>query len=52
MKWPIKLNAFALKYILQRAVKGQALTDFLVEHPCVDIQDPLDNCQGYVQLEP
>ena len=52
MKWAIKLNAFALKYVPLRAVKGQALLDFLAKHPCVDIQDPLDNYQGYVQLKP
>ena len=52
VKWTIKLNVFALKYVPLRAIKGQALADFLAEHPCVDIQDPLDNCQGYVQLEP
>ena len=52
MKWAIKLNTYSLKYVPLRVVKGQALADFLAEHPCVDIQDLLDNCQGYVQLEP
>ena len=37
MKWAIKLNAFSLKYVPLRAVKGQALANFLVEHPCVDV---------------
>ena len=52
MKWAIKLNTFALKYALLRAGKGQALADFLAEHPYVEIQDPLENCQGYIQLDP
>ena len=52
MKWAIKLNTFALKCVPLIIVKGQALVNFLVEHPCVDIQDLLDNCQGFVQLEP
>ena len=51
-KWTIKLNAFALKYVPLRAIKGQAIADFLAEHPYVDIQDPMDNCQRYVHLEP
>ena len=51
MKWAIKLNAFSLKYVPLRVFKGQALADFLAEHPCVDIQDPLDNYQGFAQLE-
>ena len=29
MKWAIKLNAFALKYVPLKAMKGQVLTDFL-----------------------
>ena len=47
MKWAIKLNVFALKYVPLRVVKGQPLADFLAERPCVDIQDPLDNCQRF-----
>ena len=52
MKWAIKLNAFALKYVPLRAVKWQALANFLVEHPCVDVQDPTDNYQRFIQLDP
>ena len=29
MKWAIKLNAFALKYVPLMAMKGQVLVDFL-----------------------
>ena len=42
MKWAIKLNVFALKYVPLRVVKGQAVAYFLAEHPCVDIQNPLE----------
>ena len=52
MKWAIKLNAFALKYVPVKVIKGQAVANFLTKHPCVDIQDPLEICQGYVQLDP
>ena len=48
MKWAIKLNTFPLKYIPLRAVKGQALADFLIEHPSVDIRDLMNNNQGYI----
>ena len=44
MRWVIKLNAFALKYVLLRAVKGQALANFLAKYPYVDIKDPLEIC--------
>ena len=47
-----KAQCFYLKIVPLRAVKGQALADFLAEHPCVDIQDPLEFSQRYVQLEP
>ena len=39
MKWAIKLNTFALKYV------PLTLADFLAKHPNVDIRDPMDNCQ-------
>ena len=52
MKWVIKLNAFTLKYVPLRAIKGQALAVFLAKYPCFDTQDTMDNYQGYVQLEP
>ena len=34
MKSTIKLNAFALKYVLVKAMKGHVLTDYLAQHPC------------------
>ncbi|GKV06953.1 hypothetical protein SLEP1_g18770 [Rubroshorea leprosula] len=37
-KWILALFEFNLKYIPQKAVKGQALVDFLVDHPCLDAE--------------
>ena len=32
---------FSLHYLLQRAVKGQALTKFLVDHPYVEVKEDM-----------
>ena len=48
MMWAIKLHAFALKYVLLKAIKGQTLINFLAEHPCVEISDPLFKVDNYV----
>ncbi|XXG76869.1 hypothetical protein AAC387_Pa08g1142 [Persea americana] len=32
-KWSILLSQFDIRYVLQKAIKGQALADFLAEHP-------------------
>ncbi|KAJ8649212.1 hypothetical protein MRB53_002235 [Persea americana] len=32
-KWSILLSQFDIRYVPQKAIKGQALADFLVEHP-------------------
>ncbi|XP_043700029.1 uncharacterized protein LOC122650699 [Telopea speciosissima] len=36
-KWTLALIEFALQYIPQKAVKGQALVDFLVDHPPIEV---------------
>ncbi|XP_058217452.1 uncharacterized protein LOC131328531 [Rhododendron vialii] len=36
-KWSLALMEFSFQYVPQKAVKGQALADFLADHPCVDI---------------
>ena len=36
-KWSLALVEFHLLYVPQKAVKGQALADFLVDHPCEDV---------------
>ncbi|XP_058221003.1 uncharacterized protein LOC131331154 [Rhododendron vialii] len=35
-KWAVILQKFAIEYVSQKAVKGQALADFLVAHPIPD----------------
>ena len=47
-KVAIKLNAFVLRYVPLKAMKGQVLADFLTEHPCIEVQNSLAECQGYV----
>ncbi|GKV49877.1 hypothetical protein SLEP1_g56600 [Rubroshorea leprosula] len=37
-KWILALSEFNLKYIPQKAVKGQALADFLADHLCLDVE--------------
>ncbi|XP_074270946.1 uncharacterized protein LOC141594856 [Silene latifolia] len=37
-RWSIHLLQFDLVYIPQRAMKGQVLADFLIEHPIFDIE--------------
>ena len=32
-KWTMALSGFSLQYVPQRALKGQALVDFLAQHP-------------------
>ena len=36
-KWSLILSEFILVYFSQKSVKGQALTDFLAEHPSLEI---------------
>ena len=43
-KWSLLLSEFDIKYVPQKAVKGQALADFLATHPVPDeyiLQDDL-----------
>ncbi|KAI5316265.1 hypothetical protein L3X38_045441 [Prunus dulcis] len=37
-KWTLALTEFAFRYIPQKAVKGQAVADFLVDHPGEEIE--------------
>ncbi|CAN6570629.1 unnamed protein product [Malus baccata var. baccata] len=32
-KWALLLNQYKIIYVIAKAVKGQALADFLVDHP-------------------
>ncbi|XP_059671013.1 uncharacterized protein LOC132316553 [Cornus florida] len=53
-KWSLALMEFSLQYVPQRAVKGQALADFLADHPCLDVDpgiyDAMELCA--IQLTP
>ena len=33
-------------------MKGQVLADFLAQHPCIEIHNPLAEYQRYVQIKP
>lgn len=37
-KWTLALMEFSFQYVSQRAVKGQAIADFLADHPCSEIE--------------
>lgn len=37
-KWLLALIEYCLTYVSQKAVKGQALADFLAEHPCSPVE--------------
>ena len=37
-KWSLALSEFTLVYFPHKSVKGQALTDFLVDHPSLEIR--------------
>ena len=50
-KWILALSEFSLNYVPAKAVKGQAIADFLADHPCVEIEEPKQNligCQSWV----
>ena len=40
-KWSLALTEFCLEYVSQKAIKGQALADFLADHPCPSEQPEL-----------
>ena len=41
-KWSMALSEFNLRYVSQKSVKGQALADFLADHPCLEIEGEMD----------
>ena len=47
-KWSLALVKFHLLYVPQKAVKGQALADFLADYPCENISQEAQ----YVALVP
>ncbi|KAL1291506.1 hypothetical protein AAHE18_20G204700 [Arachis hypogaea] len=47
-KWMLALTEFSLHFVPARAVKGQVLADFLVDHPCIDVDENLLSFVGLV----
>ncbi|KAM2517727.1 hypothetical protein PS1_032603 [Malus domestica] len=47
-KWILALLEFSFQYVPQRAVKGQAIADFLVEHQ--ESQDEIINIPGTLEV--
>ncbi|CAN6542153.1 unnamed protein product [Malus baccata var. baccata] len=47
-KWILALSEFSFQYVPQRAVKGQAIADFLVEHQ--ESQDEIVNVPGILEV--
>lgn len=41
-KWSLALMEFCFQYVPQKVVKGQALADFLADHPCLDVTNESD----------
>ena len=38
-KWMLALTEFSLEYVPAKAIKGQIVVDFLVDHPCLDVEN-------------
>lgn len=51
-QWSLHLLQFDIGYVSQNAVKGQALADFLADHPCVDVSPEEEDWVLYVNLVP
>ncbi|CAN6692358.1 unnamed protein product [Malus baccata var. baccata] len=47
-KWILALSEFSFQYVPQRAVKGQAIANFLVEHQ--ESQDEISNILGTLEV--
>ncbi|CAN6691976.1 unnamed protein product [Malus baccata var. baccata] len=47
-KWILALSEFSFQYVPQRAVKGQAIADFLAEHQ--ESQDEIVNIPGILEV--
>ena len=51
--WIFALTKFSLHYVPAKAIKGQVLANFLVDHPCANIkQNPIGNPVNFVELKP
>ena len=50
-KWSIALSEFTLVYFSHKSVKGQALANFLADHPSLEIQPKKDVELGIYEVE-
>ena len=46
LKWVISLKQYVLIYVPQKAIKGQALVDFLADHPIPNKLELNDDLPG------
>ncbi|OMO89495.1 Retrotransposon gag protein [Corchorus capsularis] len=49
-KWCLALSEFSFKYIPQKAVKGQAIADFLADHPCLDLGEEFEDSNFVMEV--
>lgn len=52
MTWAIKLSAYELTYVPLRAIKGQAVADFVAQHPSIEVVDPFEEINQCINLKP
>ena len=50
-KWSLSLFKFTLVYFLHKLVKGQALANFMADHPSLEIQPKNDVELGIYEVE-
>ena len=50
-KWSLALSEFTLVYFPHKSVKGQALANFLADHPSLEIQQEKDMELGMYEVE-
>lgn len=44
-KWALAFSEFALQYVPQKAVRGQALADFLASHPTINVEEATETIE-------
>ncbi|OMO79285.1 hypothetical protein COLO4_24480 [Corchorus olitorius] len=49
-KWCLALSKFSFKYIPQKAVKGQAIADFLAGHSCLDLGEEIEDMNFVMEV--
>ncbi|OMO95998.1 reverse transcriptase [Corchorus capsularis] len=49
-KWCLALSEFGFRYIPQQVVKGQAVDDFLADHPCLDLGKDFEDAAEVLEI--